>query len=58
LRNALVGLRLFGLQFRADVIADIHVGDIDREDFKRGVAIETFGQHCFEMRSGFSSTSL
>src|SRR4029453_13256650 len=50
--NALVGLGLLGLQFRADVIADIHIGDIDRENFERRVAIETFGQHCLRNAVG------
>ena len=47
LRDALVCLGLFGLQFRADVIAHVHVGDVDRENLERGIAIEAFSKNRF-----------
>ena len=45
LRHALVGFGLLGLEFGADVVAHVDVGDVDGKDFKGGVAVETLGQH-------------
>jgi hypothetical protein len=45
--NALICIGLLCLQLRADVIADVHVGNVDRENFKRGVTVETFGENSF-----------
>ena len=42
LSDALVGIGLLGLQLRADVVADIDVGDVDRENLERRPAIESF----------------
>ena len=58
LGDALVGVGLLGLQFRADVVANIDVGDIDRENLEGRAAIESFCSTSLEIRSGFSSTSL
>ncbi len=35
------------LQLRADVLTDVHVGDVDRNDFERGARIQTFCEHGF-----------
>ena len=47
LGDALVRVRLLALQFRADVVAHIDIGDIDRKNFERGVAVESLCQHRF-----------
>ncbi len=44
LRNLLVCIRLVNLQFGADVLADVHIGNIDGEDLVRGARIETARQ--------------
>jgi len=46
LRDAFVCFGLFGLQFRADVIAHVNVGYVDGENFERRIAVEPFGQNC------------
>ena len=56
--DARVGLGLVGLELGADVLADFDIGDIDRDDFERGLRIEPAGSTALEMRSGFSSTSM
>ena len=58
LGNSFVCIGLLALQLRTDVFAHIDIGDVDRKNFESGVAVETLGQDCFEIRSGFSSTSL
>ena len=40
LRHALVGLGLVELQTGADVLADIHVGDVNGENLERGARVE------------------
>ncbi len=47
LRNELVGLGLFGLQLRPDVLAHTQVGDINGKNFKRGVAVQRLVQDRF-----------
>jgi lipoyl synthase len=42
----------------ADVLADVDVGDVDREDLERRVGVEPLSSTALEMWSGFSSTSL
>ena len=44
LGDALVGFRLVGLQLGADVLADVHVGDVDREDLEGGAGVEPLGE--------------
>ncbi len=58
LRDAAVGFGLRRLQFGADVLADVDVGDVDRDDLERRSGIEPFASTALEMRSGYSSTSL
>ena len=45
LGDALVCLGLFGLQFSADVVADIHISDVDGQDLECRIAVETLGEH-------------
>src|SRR6266566_6117996 len=45
LRDALVCFGLFGLQFRTDIVADIHIGDVDGKNFKRCIAVQAFSQN-------------
>jgi hypothetical protein len=40
LEAALVRLGLIGLQFRADIVADIHIGNVDREDLEGRAGVE------------------
>ena len=40
LRDEFVGFGLFRLQLGADVFTNVHVGDINRTDFKRRVAVD------------------
>src|SRR5690606_33534544 len=45
LGDALVGLGLGFLELGADVLADVHVGDVDGEDFKGGADVEAALEH-------------
>src|SRR5439155_14259370 len=36
---------LFGLEFGAHVFAHVHVGDVDRENFEGGIAVEGLAEH-------------
>ena len=45
LRNAAVGFRLIHHQLRADVAADIHVCNVDGENFVCRARVQAFGQH-------------
>ena len=47
LRDEFVRFGLFRLQSRADVLAHVHVGDVDGEDFKGGVAVERLAEDRF-----------
>ena len=47
LRDAPVGFGLRRLQFGADVLADVDVGDVDRNDFESGSGVEALGEHGF-----------
>ena len=58
LSNSFVCIGLLALQLRTDVVAHVDIGDVDRKNFESGLTVETFGQDAFEIRSGFSSTSL
>jgi hypothetical protein len=43
--DARVGLRLVRLQPGANILADVDVGDVDRDDLERGLRIQFAGQH-------------
>ena len=45
LGDALVRLGLVRLQLGADVLADVHVGDVDRQDLERRAGVESLGEH-------------
>ena len=45
LRDAAIGLSLIHLQLRADVAANVHVGDIDGENLEGGTGVQTLAQH-------------
>ena len=53
--HAGVRLGLIGLKPRADVLPHVDVGDIDRDDLKRGLGVEAAATRR-EMLSGFSIT--
>jgi hypothetical protein len=58
LGDEFVGLRLFGLEFGADVLADVHIGDVDREDFEGGIGIESLVENVFGDAMGVFEHSL
>ena len=55
--DARVGFGLVGLQAGTDVLSNIDVGDINRDDLKCGVRIQPRAKTALEIRSGFSKTS-
>ena len=55
--HARVGFGLVGLQAGADVLADVDVGDVDRDDLERRLGVEAAVEQVREMRFGFSITS-
>ena len=51
-----VGLGLEGLEVGADIVADVDVGDVDREDLVGRAGVEPFSSTRLEIVSGRSST--
>jgi hypothetical protein len=47
-----IGLGLGGLEVGADVVADVDVGDVDREDLEGGAGIRPLVQDILEMDRG------
>ena len=39
-----------GVQFGADVLAHVHVGNVDGQDLERGAAVQSLRQHCLRNR--------